>query len=138
MQIQDRSIGMALMGFGLGYQALGMLLLFDRGFIALGNIVLTVGVIVFFGPQRIYHLLFKKASSIGIIFYATGMILVLRRVVVLGGILQVLGLLSFFRPFTSLLVIFIRRIPVLGPPLAALIISIGNGTRDDTSRDSGQ
>lgn len=121
------------MGFGLGYQALGMLLLFDRGFIALGNVVLTVGVIIFFGPQRMYQLLFKRASGIGALLYTMGTILILNRVVVIGELLQFLGLLSFFKPFASLIAIFVRRIPLLGPPLATLLTSVGQ--KSDTSME---
>ncbi|ESU35001.1 putative Got1 family protein [Giardia duodenalis] len=118
LDFQDRSVGLVLLGCGLMFSALGLVLLLDRGFLALGNLVSTAGVIIFLSPSRFYKLFLRGSSLIATSLYMLGLILVLSRYVVVGGVVQMLGFLLLFKPFMAIFGFLLKGLPLVGGMVA--------------------
>ena len=90
----NQKVGLAMTGLGLGFLLLGMLLLFDSGLLAIGNILFLVGLALlvgiakfleFFNPMR------KKGKPRGVACFVLGVLLVLWRWSVIGMLLELFG-----------------------------------------------
>ncbi|NP_001280463.1 vesicle transport protein GOT1B [Acyrthosiphon pisum] len=55
-----QKIGVGLAGFGISFLFLGMLLLFDKGLLAIGNILFIVGLSCVIGVQRTLKFFFQR------------------------------------------------------------------------------
>lgn len=107
-------MGLVLLGCGFLFTILGLLLLMDRGFLALGNLVSTVGVIVFLSPSRFYKVFLHGSSLIATFLYTVGFMLVLSRYVIAGGVIQTLGFLLLFKPFMATFGFLFKGLPFIG------------------------
>ncbi|EFO60814.1 Got1 family protein, putative [Giardia lamblia P15] len=105
------------------FSALGLVLLLDRGFLALGNLVSTVGVIIFLSPSRFYRLFLHGSSLIATSLYMLGLILVLSRYVIVGGVVQTLGFLLLFKPFMATFGFLLKGLPLIGGVVADTVSS---------------
>ncbi|PSN54898.1 Vesicle transport protein GOT1B [Blattella germanica] len=89
-----QKIGVGLAGFGVSFLFLGVLLLFDKGLLAIGNILFIAGLACVIGLERTFRFFFQKHKvKASISFF--------------GGIIVVLG-------FFPVAINFLRRVPVLG------------------------
>jgi len=67
MQITDiQKIGVGLAGFGVGFLLLGVLLLFDKGLLAIGNVLFLSGLACVIGLERTFRFFFPMAQGEGI------------------------------------------------------------------------
>lgn len=123
MDFQDRSVGLVLLGCGFMFTILGLLLLMDRGFLALGNLVSTMGVIVFLSPSKFYKVFLHGSSLIATFLYTIGFVLVLSRYVIMGGVVQTLGFLLLFKPFMATFGFLFKGLPFIGGIVAGTISS---------------
>ncbi|KAF0936141.1 hypothetical protein E2562_038866 [Oryza meyeriana var. granulata] len=57
-----KKIGIGLVGFGILFSFLGMIIFFDRGLLALGNIFFLTGIGLLLGWQSMWQLFTKKAN----------------------------------------------------------------------------
>jgi len=90
----NQKIGLMMTGLGLAFLLLGMLLLFDSGLLAIGNVLFLVGLALlvgvpkfleFFNPMR------KKGKPRGVACFVLGVLLVLWRWPVVGMMLELFG-----------------------------------------------
>uniref|UniRef100_A0A0D9VHZ7 Vesicle transport protein n=1 Tax=Leersia perrieri TaxID=77586 RepID=A0A0D9VHZ7_9ORYZ len=91
-----KKIGIGLVGFGILFSFLGIILFFDRGLLALGNIFFLTGIGLLLGWQSMWQLFIKKAN-IKVIVYQPQLVLrgygapiqaFLYQIPVIGWILQ--------------------------------------------------
>jgi len=95
----NQKVGLMMTGLGLAFLLLGMLLLFDSGLLAIGNVLFLVGLALlvgvakfleFFNPMR------KKGKPRGVACFVLGVLLVLWRWPVVGMLLEIFGLFEMF------------------------------------------
>ncbi|KAH9622226.1 hypothetical protein KSS87_010511, partial [Heliosperma pusillum] len=94
-------IGLGLTGFGVFFTFLGVVFLFDKGLLAMGNV----------GVQMSLSLVNLEQGTIS---FGVGFFFVLIGWPILGMILESYGFLVLFSGFWPTLAVFVQRIPVLG------------------------
>lgn len=120
LEMRDKQTGLVVFLIGLAFNTLGLLMAFDRGFLALGNVLMTTGMLVFLGVHQAYRVFFSGSSVFATLAYFAGLVLVLLKYVILGGILQVSGFFCLFRPFAMVYSSLLARLPLVGPVFALL------------------
>ncbi|XP_011494857.1 PREDICTED: vesicle transport protein GOT1B [Ceratosolen solmsi marchali] len=118
-----QKIGVGLAGFGITFLFLGVLLLFDKGLLAIGNILFISGLGCVIGPRRTFCFFFQRHKIKGSISFISGIIIVLIGWPIVGMIFETYGFILLFSGFLPVAINFIRRIPVLGTLLNMAIIS---------------
>lgn len=113
-----RKIGIGLTAFGLAFSVLGVALLFDKGLLAMGNVLFLAGVMLIIGPRRAVRFFFQKRKAKGSAFFFAGMALVLVGIPVIGMFVEVFGFVNLFGDFFPVVVSFLRRMPVIGNVLS--------------------
>lgn len=96
----------------------GMFTLFDRALLTLGNILFLIGVLLIIGPARTYTFFARPASRRGSILFVVGLTLILFKWTFTGFVLESLGIVGLFGNFFSVIVQFLRSLPVVGPLLS--------------------
>ncbi|MEW5298158.1 MAG: hypothetical protein WDW38_001106 [Sanguina aurantia] len=113
----QRKIGLGLTGFGVFFTILGMLMLFDRGLIAMGNLLFVAGLATTIGFSSTMTFFIKKKNRKGSVFYLGGCAIVVYGWPVIGLILEAYGFWCLFCEFFPTVLQFVRRVPVLGKVL---------------------
>ncbi|KAL6761661.1 vesicle transport protein [Haematococcus lacustris] len=113
----QRKIGLGLTGFGILFTILGMLLMFDRGLIAMGNLLFLAGLATTIGIQSTVAFFLKRKNRKGSAFYLGGCTLVVVGWTVIGLLLEAFGFWLLFCEFIPTALQFVRRVPVLGKVL---------------------
>ncbi|CAD5173191.1 unnamed protein product [Musa acuminata subsp. burmannicoides] len=109
-----KKIGLGLTGFGIFFSILGIIFFFDKGLLAMGNILFLSGVMLTIGLKSTMQFFTKPKNFKGTISFGSGFILVLIGWPVIGMILESYGFIILFRGFWSTLAIFSQRIPIIG------------------------
>lgn len=109
-----KKIGLGLTGFGAFFTFLGVIFLFDKGLLAIGNILFLSGLALTIGPKSTLQFFTKRQNFKGTISFGVGFFFVLIGWPVLGMILESYGFIVLFSGFWPTLVVFAQRIPVLG------------------------
>eukprot|EP00180_Rhodochaete_pulchella_P002972 Plantae.Rhodophyta-Rhodochaete_pulchella.ctg47629.p2 GENE.Plantae.Rhodophyta-Rhodochaete_pulchella.ctg47629~~Plantae.Rhodophyta-Rhodochaete_pulchella.ctg47629.p2 ORF type:complete len:152 (-),score=18.20 Plantae.Rhodophyta-Rhodochaete_pulchella.ctg47629:51-461(-) len=109
-----RKIGIGLTAFGVGFTCLGVLLVFNKGLLAMGNVLFLSGVSLIIGAQRAVRFFFQARRAKGSAFFFGGMALVLIGWPVIGIFVEAFGFVNLFGDFFPVAVSFARRMPVLG------------------------
>jgi hypothetical protein len=109
-----RKIGIGLTAFGLAFTGLGVVMLFDKGMLGMGNVLFLAGVMMIIGPQRSVRFFFQKKKASGSLFFFAGMALVLIGVPIIGMIAEAWGFVNLFGDFFPIAISFMRRLPVVG------------------------
>ena len=115
MQITDiQKIGVGLAGFGSAFLFLGVILLFDKGLLAIGNVLFISGLACVIGLERTFRFFFQwhKAKGSGAFF--GGILVVLLGWPMVGMCIELYGFIVLFSGFFPVAVNFLRRIPVVG------------------------
>lgn len=115
----QRKTGALLTGVGALLFLLGVLLFFDRGLIAMSNVVFVLGVALVVGLRRCGNFFFQRRRLRGTLCLALGLALVLLRRTVLGILVEAFGFVNLFGDFFPLLFAAARRLPIVGPLLQA-------------------
>lgn len=110
----QRKIGLGLTGCGFLFTVLGMLLLFDRGLIAMGNLMFLAGLSTTIGFSSTFAFFTKKKNRKGSVFYIAGCGLVVYGWTIIGLLLELYGFWLLFCEFLPTFLQFIRRVPYLG------------------------
>ncbi|MQL94860.1 hypothetical protein Taro_027528 [Colocasia esculenta] len=107
-------IGLGLTGFGILFSFLGIIFFFDKGLLAMGNILFVSGVMLTIGLKSTIQFFTKRKNYKGTISFGVGFFLVLIGWPVLGMILESYGFIILFSGFWPTLAVFLQRIPILG------------------------
>lgn len=115
IQVTDfQKIGIGLSGFGITFLFLGILLFFDKGLLAIGNILFIVGLTIVIGLQRTARSFFQVQKIKGTAAFLGGILIVLFGWPFVGMIIEVYGFVSLFSGFFPVALSFIRRLPLIG------------------------
>lgn len=107
-----RMIGLGLTAFGALFTFLGVLMFFDRGFLAIGNLLFIAGVAVTIGIQNTGRFVRKHVK--GSVLFLGGVVLVLMGWTWIGFIVETYGFWLLFKGFIPTALTLFRRVPVLG------------------------
>ncbi|KAF7084791.1 hypothetical protein CFC21_088324 [Triticum aestivum] len=100
-----KKIGIGLVGFGILFSFLGVMLFFDRGLLALGLLL---------GWQSMWQLFTKKANIKGSVPFFLGLFLLFVRWPVAGIILELYGSFVLFSGYGAPIQAFLYQIPIIG------------------------
>ncbi|KAF8335884.1 Got1-domain-containing protein [Cantharellus anzutake] len=109
-----QKIGVALTSFGVFFMALGVVLFFDGGLLALGNILFVSGLTLIIGPQKTLYFFARKQKIRGSICFLGGIILVFLKWPFIGMIVEAFGFLNLFGDFFPVVLTFLRQLPIIG------------------------
>ncbi|EEE57323.1 hypothetical protein OsJ_07421 [Oryza sativa Japonica Group] len=107
-------IGIGLVGFGILFSFFGVILFFDRGLLALGNIFFLTGIGLLLGWQSMWQLFTKKANIKGSVPFFLGLFLLFVRWPVAGIIMELYGSFVLFSGYGPPIQAFLYQIPVIG------------------------
>ncbi|KAJ6741146.1 hypothetical protein OIU79_001138 [Salix purpurea] len=114
-EMNDRKkIGLGLTGFGIFFSFLGIVFFFDKGLLAMGNILFISGVSLTIGPKSTMQFFMKRQNFKGTISFGAGFFFVVIGWPVIGMILEAYGFIVLFSGFWPTLSVFVQRIPILG------------------------
>ncbi|KAK2142925.1 hypothetical protein LSH36_897g01068 [Paralvinella palmiformis] len=125
-----QKIGVGLAGFGVAFLFLGVLLFFDKGLLAIGNILFICGLAFVIGLERTFRFFFQRHKLKGTGFFLGGILVVLFGWPVVGMVVETYGFVLLFGGFLPVAVNFLRRVPVIGtilnlPGISMLVNKIG-------------
>ncbi|GFQ96973.1 vesicle transport protein GOT1B [Trichonephila clavata] len=109
-----QKIGIGLTGFGLFFLFLGVVFLFDKGLLALGNILFLSGLAFVIGLERTFRFFFQRHKLKGSVAFFGGILIVLFGWPLVGMLIEIYGFIVLFSGFLPIVVNFLRRVPVLG------------------------
>ncbi|KAG0452790.1 hypothetical protein HPP92_025148 [Vanilla planifolia] len=109
-----RKIGIGLTGFGVFFSFLGVILLFDKGLLAMGNILFLSGVMITIGLNSTIQFFSKPKNYKGTASFGFGFFLLLIGWPVLGMIFEAYGFIVLFSGFWPTLAVFLQRLPIVG------------------------
>ncbi|RVE44504.1 hypothetical protein evm_010833 [Chilo suppressalis] len=136
IEITDiQKIGVGLAGFGMTFLFLGVLLLFDKGLLAIGNILFISGLSCIIGLQRTFFFFFQRHKVKASVAFFGGITIVLLGWPMIGMVAEIYGFLLLFRGFLPAAVNFLRMVPVLGTLLNLPVI---RGIVDRITGDNGR
>lgn len=109
-----QKIGIGLTGFGIAFLMLGVVLLFDRGLLAIGNILFISGLAFVIGLERTFRFFFQRHKWRGSGAFFGGIVIVLAGWPLVGMVIESYGFVVLFSGFFPVVINFLRRVPVLG------------------------
>ncbi|KAM3324111.1 Vesicle transport protein GOT1B [Capsicum baccatum] len=114
-EMNDRKkIGLGLTGFGVFFSFLGIMFFFDKGLIAMGNILFFSGVALTIGLKSSMQFFMKRNNYKGTASFGAGFFFVVIGWPVLGMILESYGFIILFSGFWPTVSVFLQKIPILG------------------------
>ncbi|KFM79063.1 Vesicle transport protein GOT1A, partial [Stegodyphus mimosarum] len=130
-----QKIGIGLTGFGVFFLFLGVLFIFDKGLLALGNILFLAGLAFVIGLERTFRFFFQRHKLRGSAAFFGGIFIVLFGYPLIGMIIETYGFIVLFSGFLPVAINFLRRVPILGTVLNLPILSwIVNRIAGDPNR----
>ncbi|KAK5640644.1 hypothetical protein RI129_011455, partial [Pyrocoelia pectoralis] len=96
---------------------LGMLMLFDKSLLALGNILFITGLSCVIGLERTFRFFFQRHKVKASIAFFGGIIIVLAGWPLIGMLAETYGFVLLFSGFFPVAINFLRRVPILGTVL---------------------
>ncbi|CAE6417273.1 unnamed protein product [Rhizoctonia solani] len=109
-----QKIGVGLTSFGVFFMFLGVMLFFDGGLLALGNILFVSGLTLIIGPTKTFYFFARKQKLRGTLCFVTGILLVFFKWPFIGMIIETFGFLNLFGDFFPVIVTFLRQLPFIG------------------------
>ncbi|GMH19698.1 hypothetical protein Nepgr_021539 [Nepenthes gracilis] len=109
-----KKIGLGFIGFGVLFTILGVVLFFDKGLLALGNIFWLTGVVILLGWRSTLKLFTSSSNYKGSVSFLLGLFFLFVRWPVVGIILEVYGCFIIFSGFGPSIRVFLFQIPVVG------------------------
>lgn len=122
---EQKKIGLGLIGFGIFFSFLGVLLFFDRGLLALGNILWLAGVAFLLGWYSTWKFFSNRANYKGSASFLLGLFFIFVRWPILGIIFELYGCIVLFGGFWPSVKVFLYQIPVLGWIIQYPILLLG-------------
>jgi len=129
----QQKIGVLLTGFGIFFTFLGVLMFFDRGLLAIGNLLFLSGVTVGLGLKKTGRFFFQRRKLRGTICFIFGIFLVIVGWAFIGLVVELFGFINLFGDFFPIVIAFLRRLPIIGsllnlPVISALLDKISQGS----------
>lgn len=109
-----KKIGLGLTGFGIIFTFLGIIFFFEKGLLAIGNILFISGVSLTIGLKSTIQFFTKKSNFKGTVSFGIGFFILLMGWPILGMILEGYGFILLFSGFWPTLAVFMQKIPILG------------------------
>mmetsp|Transcript_4791 Transcript_4791/g.7216 ORF Transcript_4791/g.7216 Transcript_4791/m.7216 type:complete len:141 (-) Transcript_4791:808-1230(-) len=133
----QKSTGSIVTIVGLCLYLLGVLMLFDRLLILLGNILFLIGTGYIVGTFALVTFFVRPTKMKGSLCYFSGLFLILVNWAVLGSAVQLVGLFYLFRDFLPQLYSASKYIPAVGPyicnsPFLNQLVGRISGTKANT------
>ncbi|XBW36899.1 hypothetical protein QEN19_002478 [Hanseniaspora menglaensis] len=108
--------------FGVGFTVIGTVLItlgiitfFDRALLASGNIVFLIGIFLIIGQNKTLVFFTRQNKRRGSICFFAGIFLILfMKWTFIGFIIEFIGILNLFGDFFSIIVQFLRSMPIIG------------------------
>eukprot|EP00665_Eupelagonemidae_sp_cell47_P011844 gene11843-5076_t len=110
----SRKIGIGLTAGGVLFSVIGIMLFFDKGLLAMGNLLFLSGITLIIGPSKTYRFFFQKKKARGTSTFLGGMLLVLWGWPVFGILIEAFGFLNLFGDFFPIALGFMRNMPIIG------------------------
>ncbi|CAF3530781.1 unnamed protein product [Rotaria sp. Silwood1] len=115
IQLSDfQKIGLGLSIFGVGFIFLGMIFLFDKGLLAVGNILFLAGLSMIIGFERTFRFFFQRTKIKATFLFFGGIGIVLFGWPMVGMIFEIYGFFLLFGGFIPIAINFLRRLPIIG------------------------
>mmetsp|Transcript_2774 Transcript_2774/g.4884 ORF Transcript_2774/g.4884 Transcript_2774/m.4884 type:complete len:138 (-) Transcript_2774:2262-2675(-) len=114
MMSDFKKIGIGLTSFGLFFTFLGVLLLFDKSLLAMGNVLFLSGVTLIIGAQRSVRFFLARRRWKGSACFFSGITLVLIGWPIIGTLVEAFGFVNLFGDFFPIVISFLRTLPVIG------------------------
>ncbi|XP_073154740.1 vesicle transport protein GOT1-like [Henckelia pumila] len=114
-EMNDRKkIGLGLTGFGVFFSFLGIIFFFDKGLLAMGNVLFISGVALTIGLKSSVQFFLRPSNFKGSVSFGIGFFLVIIGWPVLGMIVESYGFVVLFSGFWPTVAVFLQKIPVIG------------------------
>ncbi|XP_076061658.1 vesicle transport protein GOT1B isoform X2 [Oratosquilla oratoria] len=124
MQVTDtQKIGVGFVAFGVTFIFLGILLFFDKGLLAIGNILFLAGLAFVIGLERTFRFFFQTHKWKGSGAFFGGILIVLFGFPLIGMCIEAYGFIILFSGFLPIAINFLRRVPIIGQLLNLPFIS---------------
>ncbi|KAJ8755311.1 hypothetical protein K2173_019109 [Erythroxylum novogranatense] len=111
---EQKKIGLGLIGFGIFFTFLGVILFFDRGLLALGNILWLTGVAILLGWYATWKLFTNSGNYKGSVSFLLGLFFIFVRWPIVGILMELYGCIALFGGFWPTVKVFLYQIPVVG------------------------
>lgn len=108
-------IGIFLLLAGLSSYSLGIILIFDRGLLLIGNICYIGGLISMIGTTGTVSFFTKRNKLRPSMFFFGGFFVLVMKMAFIGALLQIYGLFGHFYSFLPHLFEWFLSIPGIGP-----------------------
>eukprot|EP00040_Diaphanoeca_grandis_P009457 m.48929 g.48929 ORF g.48929 m.48929 type:complete len:139 (-) comp20892_c0_seq2:99-515(-) len=106
-------IGIGLIGFGIFFLILGVILFFDSALLAMGNILFVAGVSLMIGLSNTFTFFFGAKKIKGSTFFFGGIFTVLIGWPVIGMLVESVGLFYLFARFIPNVIGLLQNVPVI-------------------------
>ncbi|XP_077211975.1 got1/Sft2-like vescicle transport protein family [Tasmannia lanceolata] len=114
-QLSERKkVGLGLIVCGILFTFLGVILFFDRGLLALGNILCLSGVALILGWRSTWQLFTRRMNYKGSVPFLAGLLLIFVRWPIAGIVLEIYGSIILFGGFWPSVKAFLFQIPIVG------------------------
>mmetsp|Transcript_21096 Transcript_21096/g.54082 ORF Transcript_21096/g.54082 Transcript_21096/m.54082 type:complete len:140 (+) Transcript_21096:408-827(+) len=114
MMDDRRKIGIGLTGFGILFTFLGILFFFDKGLLAMGNLLFLSGVALTIGPDATLRFFLRPKNYKGSGFFLGGCALVIYGWPIVGMLLETYGFVLLFSGFFPTVLMFLKKVPYVG------------------------
>ncbi|OAF68428.1 Golgi transport protein 1 [Intoshia linei] len=108
-----QKIGIGLSSIGSLLLFLGIIMFFDRGLLAIGNILFIAGITCVIGIQRTLKFFFQMRKIKATTSFFSGILILLLGWPLIGMIVECYGFVMLFSGFLPIGISFLRRIPIL-------------------------
>lgn len=109
-----KKIGIGLTGFGVLFTLLGVIFFFDKGLLAMGNMLFLSGLALTIGLKSTTSFFLNRSNYKGSVSFLVGFLLVIVGWAFVGMILEAYGFVVLFSGFLPTVMVFLSRIPVIG------------------------
>lgn len=119
MEVTDlQKLGVGLGGFGLFFMLLGVLLFFDKGLLAIGNLFCLSGLFCAIGWERTGRFFLQRERAKGTTCFLGGIVVLLLGWPIVGMCIEIYGFIALFGGFFPMAINFLRCVPIVSSILA--------------------